>query len=71
MPRSIAVKLQLTQPLRLNYTGPVTGKVYCFDGGGSIVDVDKADADVMILKMTTGGCCENPFPPQPYFEIVR
>lgn len=65
------VKLQLTRPVNLTIVGPVTGKKYIFNGGGSVVNVDKLDADELLNKKTTGGCCSNPFPPQPYFNIVR
>lgn len=65
------VRLQLTQPVTLNIIGKVTGKRYHFPGGGSIVYVDERDVNGLLEKKTTGGCCGNPFPPQPYFYIVR
>ena len=65
------VRLILQRNLRLKYTGKKTGKLYVFAGAGSIIDVDKEDADIMLEKHG-GTCCEGSgsTKPQPYFVKV-
>ena len=65
------VRLVLQRDLRLKYTGPISGKLYVFSGAGSIIDVDKEDANVMLEKHG-GTCCEGSgsTKPQPYFVKV-
>lgn len=65
------VRLRLLKSLKLNYKGPVTGNIYVFSGGGSIVEVDALDAPKMMEKKDNKACCPNSVGPQPYFEIVR
>jgi hypothetical protein len=60
------VKLVLLRDLKLNYTGPVTGKKYVFAKGGAVVDVDEEDAAIMLAKRG-GSCCPGGSGPQPYF----
>lgn len=65
------VRLILQRDLRLKYTGPKSGKLYVFAGAGSIIDVDKEDAGIMLEKHG-GTCCEGSgsTKPQPYFVKV-
>ena len=65
------VRLILQRDLRLKYTGPKSGKLYIFAGAGSIIDVDKEDAGIMLEKHG-GTCCEGSgsTKPQPYFVKV-
>jgi len=62
------VKLILLRNLKLNYTGPVTQKLYVFDGGGSVLDVDERDAQIMLAKLG-GNCCPGGSGPSPYFAV--
>ena len=65
------VRLILQRDLRLKYTGPKSGKLYVFAGAGSVMDVDKEDAGIMLEKHG-GTCCEGSgsTKPQPYFVKV-
>jgi len=63
------VRLVLLRNLKLNYTGPVTEKLYVFANGGSVVDVDRRDAEIMLAKRG-GQCCPGGSGPQPYFAKV-
>lgn len=65
------VRLVLLKDMKLNYTGPVTGKLYVFDKAGAELDVDKEDANEMLAKKG-GSCCPGSGigRPQPYFAIV-
>ena len=69
--QSETVRLVLQRNLRLKYTGQKSGKLYVFDGAGSIIDVDKEDVEIM-LKKHGGTCCEGSgsTKPQPYFVKV-
>jgi hypothetical protein len=60
------VRLVLLRDLVLNYTGPVTKKLYVFSGAGAVVNVDTKDADIMLAKRS-GDCCPGGSGPQPYF----
>jgi hypothetical protein len=62
------IRLIMLRNLKLNYTGPVTGKLYVFNGGGSVLDVDERDAQIMMAKRG-GDCCPSGSGPQPYFAI--
>ncbi|MHA2085430.1 MAG: hypothetical protein ACXADW_21810 [Candidatus Hodarchaeales archaeon] len=66
------VRLILLKDLKLNVIGKVTGKRYHFSGGGSQLDVDKQDAEIM-LKKRSGVCgnCPSSVGPTPYFEIIE
>lgn len=66
------VRLVLLKDMKLNYTGPVTGKLYMFDKAGAEIDVDKEDANEMLAKKG-GSCCPGSGIglPQPYFAIVN
>jgi hypothetical protein len=66
-----AIPLQLLKDLHLNIQGKVTGKWYVFGGGGSIVDVDKADAEIMLQKMSGSCNCPGGVGATPYFSIAR
>ena len=61
------VRLVLLRNLKLNYTGPVTGKLYVFDGGGSVLPIDVEDAQIMLDKHG-GQCCPGGSGPTPYFS---
>lgn len=66
------VRLRLLRDVILNIDGPITNKRYSFNRGGSEVDVDEKDAEIMLRKVA-GGCdnCPANSGPQPYFEIVN
>lgn len=64
------IKLVLRKTLRLRYIGPVTGKLYVWGGAGAVVDVDKEDAEIMIMKKSNRNCCSGT-PATPYFEIIE
>ncbi len=52
------VKVMLMKNSLVYITGMVTGREYFFDGGGSIVEMDKRDAEELIENMkTTTSCC--------------
>ena len=61
------VRLVLLRNLKLNYTGPITGKLYVFDGGGTVLPVDAEDAHIMLAKHG-GDCCPKGSGPTPYFS---
>ncbi len=61
------VRLVLLRNVKLNYTGPVTGKLYVFDGGGSVLPIDVEDAQIMLDKHG-GQCCPSGSGPTPYFS---
>lgn len=64
------IRLVCLYPALMKYTGPVTGKMYIFNGGGSEVDVDERDVDTMLSRMTNASCCTG-IPGMHYFEIAR
>lgn len=51
------VRLVLMRDVRLNITGPITGKTYKFNGAGSILSVDVDDAYVMLDMVRGDSCC--------------
>ena len=63
------VRLILLKDLKLNYTGPKSGKLYRFSGAGAEIDVDAEDVEIMMQK-SGGECCPGGSGPQPYFAIV-
>lgn len=66
------VRLRLAKDLKLNIIGKATGKRYHFPKAGSIVAVDKEDAEIMIKKRSGAcGSCPSSVGPTPYFEIVE
>ena len=67
--KSETVRLVLLKDLTVKYTGPVTGKLYVFSGGGAEVDVDADDAQIMLAKRG-GQCCPGGSGPRPYFAEV-
>lgn len=69
---SETVRLMLMKELRLKYTGPVSGKLYDFSGAGSVLEVDKADVEIMLAKIG-GNCCPGSGigQPQPYFAVYK
>ena len=66
------VPLMLMKDLRVKIRGSITGKLYIFGGGGSIVNVDKEDVEKMLTKMS-GKCgnCPGSVGSTPYFSIAR
>lgn len=63
------VKIMLMRDIILNYTGLITGRLYIFNRGGSIQDVDIKDAEIMLKRTEQASCCGSVS--TPYFEIVR
>lgn len=63
------VRIMLMHDVVLNYTGIVTGRLYIFNHGGSIQDVDIKDAEKMLKRTEQQSCCGSIS--TPYFEIVR
>ncbi len=63
---SETVRIVLLRDLKLNYTGPITGKKYFFNGGGSVLPIDVEDVEIMLAKRG-GKCCPGGSGPQPYF----
>jgi hypothetical protein len=68
-PEPETVRIMLMKDVLLNYTGLATGKLYIFNRGGSILDVDKKDAEIMLKRIEQRSCCGSIS--SPYFEIVR
>jgi hypothetical protein len=50
-------------------TGSVSGREYVFNGGGSIVAVNKEDVDEFLSRRNRKGCCGSPLPTS-IFELV-
>ncbi len=65
------VVLQLQKDIHLIIKGEVTGKTYIFDRGGAILNVDKADAEIMLTKMSGYCNCPGGVGSTPYFKIAR
>ena len=63
------VRLVLLKDMKLNYTGPVSGKKYVFGRAGAEINVNVEDAEIMMQKRG-GKCCPGGSGPQPYFAIV-
>lgn len=64
------VGMILLKSMKLNYIGPVTGKLYVWGRAGDMVYVDKEDADIMRYKTSTRDCCSGTRA-TPYFEIIE
>lgn len=54
----------------LKIDGKVTGKIYVFNGVGSIVDVDDEDGEIMKMKTSAQPCCGEG-EPSLYFQVVE
>ena len=65
------VLLVLLRDMNLTIVGKVTGKTYNFNGAGSIQDVDRKDAEIMLTKMSGKCDCPGSIGRSPYFEIAR
>jgi len=67
------MSLQLLKNVKLKYKGPVTGTEYIFDGAGTVVDVYKEDAEIMLQKIPGAGCCPGSGigNPTPYFRLIE
>lgn len=65
------VKVVLLQPVRMKYTGTVTGQKYLWNGAGSVIEVDVKDLEEL-LKKKTRPCltCSGLLVGTPYFELV-
>ena len=63
------VRLVLQKDVVLTYTGKITGNVYVFNRAGSQLDVDKRDAEIMLMRKGSPSCCGSQ--PTPYFDVVR
>jgi len=64
------VRMVLLKALKLNILGPITGKLYVFNRAGSALDVDKEDADIMIMRKSSRDCCSGTKATS-YFEIIE
>jgi hypothetical protein len=64
------VRLVLQKNIILNVKGPVTGIVYHFNRGGSVVAVDARDAPLMLEKKPSGACCSGTIG-SPYFVLAE
>jgi len=67
------VRLALRYDVILNTIGPVTGNKYQFRGAGAVLDIDKQDADIMILKKRGKSCsgCTGVSAPSYYFVVLE
>jgi len=66
------IRLRLLRNIILNITGQYTRNVYHFSGGGSELNVDYNDGQLMLQKMS--GTCNCPGSSggyKPYFELVN
>lgn len=50
-------------------TGSISGREYVFNGGGSIVAVNKEDVDEFLSRRNRKGCCGSPLPTS-IFELA-
>jgi hypothetical protein len=63
------VSVMLMQSLIVKIIGDVTGKEYIFNGGGSIVEVDKQDIGIINkYNVSTISCCGSYS--SPYFKFI-
>jgi len=62
------VRLVLVRDMKLNIWGPVTRKLYTFNGAGHQQDVDKEDAEIMLKRRGYRSCCGGQA--SHYFNIV-
>jgi len=63
------VSIMLHRSKIVKIRGEVTGKQYIFNGGGSIVEVDKKDVEGMMRNNRVRQSCCGSFS-SPYFSIV-
>ena len=64
-------KLRCKFPANIKLVG-LSGKQYEWKGAGTIVEVDDADVDFLLLKKVgTGACCGGSNQPNYLFEEVR
>ena len=69
LPEPIVVSVILLKSKIVKATGKVTGRVYLFNGSGSIVDdVDIRDAELMVNQPLPPSCCGSI--PTPQFQII-
>jgi hypothetical protein len=50
--------------------GAVSGRAYVFNGGGSVVDVNKEDVDELLSRRKGNSCCGGTNVPNPVFELA-
>ena len=62
------VSVTLLKDVRLKYFGKITGKEYFFNGAGSILSVEREDAELMRDVGKRAGCCGSNIS-SPYFQI--
>lgn len=68
-PQQETVSVILLKDKIVKVTGKYTGRLYVFNGAGSVVDnVDKNDADDMLQKGLNASCCGTYS--TPYFQLV-
>jgi hypothetical protein len=63
------VPVRLMKQLIVKVTGNSTGKIYIFNGAGSIVNVDKSDLEIINRKNKVRPSCCGSYP-SPYFDIL-
>lgn len=51
------VRIVSLRTSKVNVTGKTTGKLYVFNGAGSMVDVDEQDAQEILSKRAGKSCC--------------
>jgi hypothetical protein len=72
--KGISNTIQIRSKVDATYKtiGAVSGRVYIFNGGGSIVDVNKEDADELLSRRKGRSCdgCSGISTPNSVFELV-
>jgi hypothetical protein len=63
------VPVRLMKQLIVKVTGNSTGKIYIFNGAGSIVNVNKSDLEIINKKNKTHPSCCGSYS-SPYFDIL-
>lgn len=54
---------------RMKYRGQKTGKLYVWEGSGSVVEVDEEDVSDILSKSPNRPCCGSRIPPK-IFELA-
>lgn len=69
LPLPAVQRVVLLKDLTVKIKGPASGKLYVFQGAGSIVDVDIIDVEGLLEKKNPTSCC-GVGGPTPYFSLV-
>lgn len=64
-------ELQLRHEAIYKIKGPVTGRLYVFEGAGAIRNVDSRDVEGLLSKLKGEKCCNGVLGPQPVFRLVE